>query len=80
MGHLIAEPYHQEAFFRNFGRQSSDLMTLELTKSFSGNNQEFPITIRRNQSSRFKQRDYFDVMKFSSIIFHLFCLYDFIPL
>ncbi len=80
VGHLIAEPYHQEAFFRNFGRQSSDLMTLELTKSFSGNNQELPITIRRDQSSKFKQRDYFDVIKFSSNIFHLSCLYDFIPL
>lgn len=61
IGHLIAEPYHQEAFFRNFGRQSPDMMTVELTKSFSTNKQELPINIRRNQSSRFNQRDYFDV-------------------
>ena len=65
VGHLIAEPYHQEAFFRNFGRQSSDMMNLEITKSLSGNNQELPITIRRNQTSRFCQRDYFDVTCYS---------------
>ncbi|XP_046437557.1 biotin--protein ligase-like isoform X1 [Daphnia pulex] len=63
VGHLIAEPYHQEAFFRNFGRQSPDMMTVELTKSFSTNKQEPPINIRRNQSSRFNQRDYFDMLK-----------------
>lgn len=61
VGHLIAEPYHQEAFFRNFGRQSADMMTLEIKKSFSVNSQQQPVIVRRNISSRFNHRDYFDV-------------------
>lgn len=61
IGHLVAEPYHQEAFFRNFGQQSSDMMTLSVTKSFSVNSQEQLILVRRNLNSRLNQRDYFDV-------------------
>lgn len=63
VGHLIAEPYHQEAFFRNFGRQSADMMTLEIKKSFSVNSQQQPVIVRRNISSRFNHRDYFDTLK-----------------
>lgn len=63
-GYLIAEPYHQEAFFRNFGKQSEDSMTLQLTtKSFTKNSQqEQPITIHRSIITRFSSRDYFDVI------------------
>ena len=62
IGCLIAEPYHQEAFFRNFGQKSSDSMTLELAKSFNCSNKQDPtVVIRRNPSSRFDHRDYFDV-------------------
>lgn len=61
-GHLIAEHFHQEAFFRNFGQQSADIITLQLTKSFNVTNQQDPLmTIRRSISSRFNNRDYFNV-------------------
>lgn len=66
-GFLVAEPFHQEAFFRNFGKQSADSMTLELTsKSFTINNQqEQSITIRRSIIPRFNSHDYFDVIFFT---------------
>lgn len=62
-GYLIAEPYHQEAFFRNFGKQSADSMTLQLTtKSFTKNSQqEQSIKIHTSIIPKFNSRDYFNV-------------------
>lgn len=65
IGCLIAEPYHQEAFFRNFGQQSADF-SIQLTKSFSSTSQDPIVIIRRNLSSKFNRWDYFDVTLFTT--------------
>lgn len=60
-GYIIAQPFHQEAFFRNIRQPPAELTTIELVKSLHSNSST-NLKIHRNAHPRFNQHNYFDVI------------------